>query len=1061
MLFFMGLNALFGRVFGLNPQLAFLAAYPPALALHFLLNKLWTFGDRTATTHLQLGEYLFSVVVTFLINWPAFLFFNKAIGLPGWLAAGGANLLQMSASYALLRWRVFHGTSGSDSGPQSNPWRRLAILLATLCGVALLYWSAYGGWKAPHFRSDERDYYNLLVSGFRKGSLAMDVPVPEALKNAENPWDPAKRPAGSTLHDASYFNGHYYLYFGVVPAVLLFWPFRALVGLDLTLPLATVLYLSGAFLIAAWLWLRILRERFARAGTLTSLAGVVVLGLCAGQLALARRPSIWEMPIAAGHFYLICMVACAYVALSARKPWAALSGAGLSLGLAIGCRPPLAGAGAGLAVLVMVVGWRGTGIRERLRRFLAALSAAGVPFAAVVGGLLSYNRARFGKLFEFGLNYQLTGANEAKAQHFLPRFAPFNLEAYFVRAPQWGRYFPFIHPIVGVAPPAGYYGMEYVYGALVVCPVIWGVVFALGLLLRRRQSVEGAFGLILLAMALATTAFLACFNTAAARYVPDFLTWWLWAALLGWAWLESECAAPTLRSLATTALGICAAFSLVLALLQSAALHGIFESEDPEAYHRISGILDRPAAAWEHIFRQPLGPVTLEVHFPDHGGSAFEPLLVSGVEYESDYYFVYYKSQGVIRLGFANSGDPPLYSDDISIIPGRGYRLRFEGGSLYPPTGHPAYAEWTEAQVQMAKSDLSISVDDRTVLHQQRQFHDGAPEFLQVGVDNRSGAFGRRFSGAISAVRREPLEPPADAAWTPGDVVMDVTLPDELVPGSQPLVVVGRTGSAELVGYRSVDSGHFALTYEKWGVGYWESAIAKIPQSREATFRIRLGSLMGGSISFPKENCDGSLMVWMNGQPLWWRQALGGTGPQPPVEFLANTIGSSAMRAAFQGKLLSLRREPLPLWKTGAFKSLELDLEGMGSGVEPIVTTGLSGKTDSMAIEWLPGDHARLVLNHSGNAPLSSREFAWSPETIHHLKLTLPGFSALDAREVSSGTGVLRAVVDGAVAWEVEVPFFGADSPTIAFGTNTSVTSHSSLATTWRLGDIHQDFAQK
>jgi putative flippase GtrA len=138
--FFAALNALFNRAFGLGPQLCFLLAYPPALALHFLLNKLWTFSDRTSTTHHQLGEYIFSVIVTFLVQWPAFLLLQKVLGLRGWVSAFGANLLQMSVSFAMLRWRVFHGRPPEDGGTLSNPWRRIAALLAVIGGVALVYW---------------------------------------------------------------------------------------------------------------------------------------------------------------------------------------------------------------------------------------------------------------------------------------------------------------------------------------------------------------------------------------------------------------------------------------------------------------------------------------------------------------------------------------------------------------------------------------------------------------------------------------------------------------------------------------------------------------------------------------------------------------------------------------------------------------------------------------------------------------------------------------------------------------------------------------------------------
>src|SRR5271170_5886873 len=105
--FFMGLNALLSRCLGLGPDASFLVAYPPALVLHFTLNKLWTFGDSRSTSSRPLPEYLYSVVVTFLIQLPAFVVLQKGLRLPGWVAAGGANVLQMAASYGMLRWRVF------------------------------------------------------------------------------------------------------------------------------------------------------------------------------------------------------------------------------------------------------------------------------------------------------------------------------------------------------------------------------------------------------------------------------------------------------------------------------------------------------------------------------------------------------------------------------------------------------------------------------------------------------------------------------------------------------------------------------------------------------------------------------------------------------------------------------------------------------------------------------------------------------------------------------------------------------------------------------------------
>ena len=302
-----------------------------------------------------------------------------------------------------------------------------------------------------------------------------------------------------------------------------------------------------------------MQDRFPRASALTKVAGPLALGLCAGQLTLARRTSIWETPIAAGHFFLVGMVASAYLALRGRRPFLALAAAGLSLGLAIGCRPTLGAAGPGLAILVISVGGavaKGPGRGFRVRGFLKALFAAGVPFAAVMAGLLAYNWARFGNPAEFGLNYQLTSGYEAKAHHFSLAFAPTNLSAYFLSSPQWGRYFPFIHPISRLVLPKGYYGLKFVYGALVVCPVIWWVLFSVGLFAREKGRGDAAFFGVLFAIAALTTGVLACFNTAAARYVPDFLPWWLWLALLGWASTEALFSAKGRSALSLAALRV-------------------------------------------------------------------------------------------------------------------------------------------------------------------------------------------------------------------------------------------------------------------------------------------------------------------------------------------------------------------------------------------------------------------------------------------------------------------------------------------------------------------------
>ncbi|HTL69069.1 MAG TPA: GtrA family protein [Lacunisphaera sp.] len=105
MIFFMGLNWLLGR--WVSPTAAFLIAYPPALALHYSMNKWWTFGCARTDTARQVSEYLVMVAITFVVQYGIFWLAHDLLGLVGWLAAGVANAGQMALTFVIMQRRVF------------------------------------------------------------------------------------------------------------------------------------------------------------------------------------------------------------------------------------------------------------------------------------------------------------------------------------------------------------------------------------------------------------------------------------------------------------------------------------------------------------------------------------------------------------------------------------------------------------------------------------------------------------------------------------------------------------------------------------------------------------------------------------------------------------------------------------------------------------------------------------------------------------------------------------------------------------------------------------------
>ena len=962
---------------------------------------------------------------------------------------------------------------------------RTCLTLVVGAVSVLLAWTVLGKWEFPSLGPDYDDHYNLLVHGFRKGSLAMDVPVPEALTRIANPWDPANRPAGLRVpSDVSYYNGHFYLYFGVVPAVTLMWPFRAITGVDLPAAYALIAFCTGAFWVLAWLWLRLLRDHFPAAGAVTRCGGVLVLGLAGGLQLLARRASFWEMPIAAGQFYLAASLAATYLALRAARPAAWLAAAGLCLGLAVGSRPTLAVAGGGLACLVAALGWRdypAAGWRGVRRRAVSAALMAGVPLAIVMAGLLAYNHARFGRFTEFGLNYQLTSRYEARAVHFSTAFVRFNWEMYFWRMPRWDRYFPFVRQAVTPPQPTNYYTCEYVFGALTLSPILW-----LALLLptwlrpewRRRPEASStgllAFVAALAAVAVATTAVLLCFNTAVARYTADFLPWWLLLGLLGCAtaewWLRDR---RGWRGLARGLAGVVMLVTAGLAFLASAQLHGVLRYRNPGAFIALARVFNTPVAWWEARQGVAWGPVEMDVIFPEDPPAVREPLVVAGVaELEGQALIVNYLRPGFIRLEFETPDHlGPRLGDEIPVEAGHVYHLRYEAGSLYPPAGHPLSARWTPLEAAWHTHWLRVELDGRAVFDGYQIPWEVSPADVRIGRDIREGRE-PRFNGILRNVRRTGLPRPLTDTRGGGDITLQLGFPTGDLPAdsplrvpeleqgrAQPLVTAGRPGRADLVALQLDGAGrNFTLRYESWGSGMFASPPVAMPAGRAGTFRIRLGSLLELPEHSPLDVLRDTLVVWVDGRPVWWRRLPAPIGAHPPLTVAGNPIGSNAATRVFRGRIDTWDRLPAPAgWKTGPFAGLDLRLLDRGTGPEPLLATGVAGAANTLALEWLPEGRARLVYDHWGYGVYQSPEFAWEPGGEHALDIAWPAFAQLDAaKNPAIQHGRLSVRLDGRELWTQEVPFYVADSATVVVGKNTAGSSVAGPALSSIVVDLRQ-----
>ncbi len=173
-------------------------------------------------------------------------------------------------------------------------------------------------------------YYNLLVQGFRVGHLSLEKEVPPGLAQLPDPYDStANAPywyLPYLLHDLSYYEGRLYLYFGVTPALILFWPYVTLTGHYLFHRQATLIFCTVGFLASTGLLCALWRRYFAGVGVGVITACALALGLATGLSVLLSQADVNQVAISCG--YMLTMLALGAIWRALHEPGTAVSVAG-------------------------------------------------------------------------------------------------------------------------------------------------------------------------------------------------------------------------------------------------------------------------------------------------------------------------------------------------------------------------------------------------------------------------------------------------------------------------------------------------------------------------------------------------------------------------------------------------------------------------------------------------------------------------------------------------------------------------------------------------------------
>ncbi|MGN0774004.1 MAG: hypothetical protein ACI4MP_09485 [Candidatus Ventricola sp.] len=295
-----------------------------------------------------------------------------------------------------------------------------AALVTLSCMLPMGLSPKYNGEDPEH-----RNQYELITEAFLAGQLSFQYDnIDPRLQAMENPYDAEERERLGVYYywDHAFYDGQYYMYFGVVPVLLAFLPYRLITGKALAGYHVTQLY-TGVFIAGVFALFWLLGRKFLKRMPLSL---YLLLSAAVSYLSVwnaVATPQLYSMTIICALglavWSLYCFARAVFCIENENRAIACAALGSLLGALVFGCRPTVG------FFNLLVLPLLGVFLnKHRLNARLACkLLLAALPYVLVAAGLMWYNWARYDNPFEFGQAYQLTVTDQSGYGSMLSHFS--------------------------------------------------------------------------------------------------------------------------------------------------------------------------------------------------------------------------------------------------------------------------------------------------------------------------------------------------------------------------------------------------------------------------------------------------------------------------------------------------------------------------------------------------------------------------------------------------------------------------------------------------------------
>lgn len=445
-------------------------------------------------------------------------------------------LLSMLLVYGIKHSKIFNSEYSEKNLKQE-------IILILVLGMFFILVSVINNYSSSESdtylynqnRTIDTGIYNIdFIDSLKQGKTYLLYEPSEEFLKLENPYDFIKRGILERdvdyKWDTAYYKGHFYIYFGILPALLIFLPYNLLTGGYLKISVVVLLFSIFILILLKEILLKII-VRYIKNIPFKNVFYFLVI-LCSGTLILYANgmSRVYELVIIMGLYFVLQGIFFILKSLEQEKNRHINIFLGsLCLALSVACRP------IDLLVSVIILPYLISllikyikNIKENKFNLVKLILAVGIPYLTVGAGLMYYNYIRFGNVFDFGAKYQLTINNMMELGNRIFS-VPVGILSNLFKVPHFVPYFPFIsHSNDHAIFYGSYYIENLIGGVFMIAPICFGIfyIFKFNKKTENKELKAIVNGLIIIGI------IIACISVAIAGSNQRYLIDYAWMLIL-------------------------------------------------------------------------------------------------------------------------------------------------------------------------------------------------------------------------------------------------------------------------------------------------------------------------------------------------------------------------------------------------------------------------------------------------------------------------------------------------------------------------------------------------